>query len=53
MTTAQRELFGNAPVPGGSAWPVAHPVAGSLAWCGALLVVFLPLAVHRYATGER
>ncbi|WRZ93828.1 ABC transporter permease [Streptomyces sp. NBC_01007] len=53
VTTALRVLFGNAPVPDGSAWPVAHPVAGSLAWCGVLLAVFLPLAVHRYATGDR
>ncbi|MCT9009894.1 ABC transporter permease [Streptomyces rhizosphaerihabitans] len=53
VTTALRVLFGNAPVPDGSAWLVAHPVAGSLAWCGVLLAVFLPLAVRRYATGDR
>ncbi|MEV6615555.1 ABC transporter permease [Streptomyces sp. NPDC051051] len=49
VTTALRDLFGNAPVPEGSAWPVAHPVAGSLAWCGLLIAVFAPLAVRRYA----
>ncbi|WP_406479526.1 ABC transporter permease [Streptomyces sp. NBC_01615] len=53
VTTALRDLFGNAPVPQGAAWPVAHPVAGSLAWCTALIAVFLPLAVRRYATGGR
>lgn len=52
VTTALRDLFGNAPVPDGAAWPVAHPVAGSLAWCAVLLVVFMPLAVRRYARGE-
>jgi ABC-2 type transport system permease protein len=53
VTTALRDLFGNAPVPEGAAWPVAHPVAGSLAWCAVLLAVFMPLAVRRYAHGER
>ncbi|MFF4153191.1 ABC transporter permease [Streptomyces sp. NPDC001651] len=52
VTTALRDLFGNAPVPDGAAWPVAHPVAGSLAWCAVLLAVFVPLAVRRYARGE-
>ncbi|MFJ9710529.1 ABC-2 type transport system permease protein [Streptomyces sp. Ag109_O5-1] len=51
VTTALRELFGNAPVPEGAAWPVAHPVAGSLAWSALLIAVFLPLAVHRYGRG--
>ncbi len=53
VTTALRDLFGNAPVPEGAAWPVAHPVAGSLMWCAVLLGVFVPAAVHRYAHGER
>ncbi|NGO45180.1 ABC transporter permease [Streptomyces ureilyticus] len=53
VTTAVRDLFGNAPVPEGAAWPVAHPVAGSLAWCAVLIAVFLPLGVRRYATGGR
>ncbi|MFG2027911.1 ABC transporter permease [Streptomyces sp. NPDC048825] len=53
VTTAVRDLFGNAPVPEGAAWPVAHPVAGSLAWCAVLIAVFLPLAVRRYTTGGR
>lgn len=49
---ALRDLFGNASVPDGAAWPVAHPVAGAL-WCAVLLGVFVPPAVHQYATGER
>ncbi|MFE7031707.1 ABC transporter permease [Streptomyces sp. NPDC057621] len=53
ITTALRHLFGNAPVPADGAWPVTHPVAGSLAWCAALIAVFMPLAIHRYATGNR
>ncbi|WP_046733519.1 ABC transporter permease [Streptomyces humi] len=48
VTTALRDLFGDAPVPAGAAWPVAHPVAGSLAWSAVLIAVFLPLAVRRY-----
>lgn len=51
LTMALRDLFGNAAVPQGAAWPVAHPIAGSLAWCVLLLAVFTPLAVRRYARG--
>lgn len=51
VTTALRDLFANAPVPEGAAWPVSHPIAGSLAWCAVLLAVFVPLAVRRYAAG--
>ncbi|MEU9991277.1 ABC transporter permease [Streptomyces sp. NPDC048045] len=53
VTTALRDLFGNAPVPHDAAWPVAHPVAGALVWSLALTAVFLPLAVRRYAHGQR
>ncbi|ANP54136.1 ABC-2 type transport system permease protein [Streptomyces griseochromogenes] len=53
VTTALRDLFGNAPVPHDAAWPVAHPVAGALAWSLALTAVFLPLAVRRYTHGQR
>ncbi|MFF0093974.1 ABC transporter permease [Streptomyces canus] len=52
VTTALRYLFGNAPVPEGAVWPVAHPIAGSLMWCAVLVAVFAPLAVRRYAHGE-
>ncbi|MEU9184503.1 ABC transporter permease [Streptomyces sp. NPDC048484] len=53
VTAALRELFGNAPVAADGAWPVTHPVAGSLAWCAVLIAVFMPLAVRRYANGGR
>jgi ABC-2 type transport system permease protein len=53
VTTALRDLFGNTPVPDDGAWPVTHPVAGSLLWCAALIAVFAPLAVRRYANGGR
>ncbi|BBC37727.1 Transport permease protein [Streptomyces graminofaciens] len=53
VTTAVRDLFGNAPVPEGAAWPVAHPVAGSLAWCAVLIGVCGTLAVRRYARTDR
>lgn len=53
VATAMRGLFGNAPVPAHAAWPVAHPVAGSLLWCAVLLAVFVPLAVRQYGHGER
>ncbi|MEU6593584.1 ABC transporter permease [Streptomyces sp. NPDC046881] len=52
VTTALRDLFGNAPVPADAAWPVAHPVAGSLLWSLGLIALFLPLAVGRYARAE-
>ncbi|MFF6993949.1 ABC transporter permease [Streptomyces sp. NPDC008313] len=53
VSTALRDLFGNAPVPTEGAWPVTHPVAGSLAWCAVLIAVFLPLAVRRFTHGGR
>ncbi|MDI3407275.1 ABC transporter permease [Streptomyces cavernicola] len=49
VTTAVRDLFGNAPVPEGAAWPVTHPVLGSTLWCAALIATFLPWAIHHYA----
>jgi ABC transporter DrrB family efflux protein len=49
-TQAVRELFGNtspnAPPP--DAWPLQYPVRTSLIWIAALLMIFVPLAVHRY-----
>jgi ABC-2 type transport system permease protein len=52
---AARDLFGNggAPVGSGAPWPVAHPVAATLAWSAALLLVFVPLAVRRYHRTSR
>ncbi|WP_030752813.1 ABC transporter permease [Streptomyces sp. NRRL F-5135] len=48
-----RALFGNAAPAADAAWPVAHPVAGSVLWSLLLLVLFVPLAVRRYATGAK
>lgn len=49
ITAAARELFGN---PGVRTphmpWPLEHPVATSLLWSGALLIVFVPLSVRTY-----
>ncbi|MFD4180615.1 ABC transporter permease [Rhodococcus sp. NPDC058514] len=50
VTQAVRELFGNTnpalEVP--DVWPLQNPVAASLAWIAGILVVFVPLAIHRY-----
>ncbi|MFB6985140.1 ABC transporter permease [Streptomyces sp. NPDC056304] len=51
MASATRDLFGNASPSADGAWPVAHPVAGTLAWSAVLLAVFVPLTVRRYARG--
>ena len=51
---ACRGLFGNPGVPTGHvALPLQHPVTATLLWSGALLVIFVPLAVHRYNTVNR
>ncbi|MDJ1136380.1 ABC transporter permease [Streptomyces iconiensis] len=52
-TAAVRDLFGNAPVPADAAWPVAHPVAGTLLWSLLILAVCVPLTVRRYARSGR
>jgi ABC-2 type transport system permease protein len=55
VTAAARQLFGN-PNPSASidAWPMQHPVAATLAWSFALLVIFAPLAsvLYRRRTSE-
>jgi ABC-type polysaccharide/polyol phosphate export permease len=50
VTQAARELFGNTnpAVPAPGAWPLQHPVITSLVWVVVLLLVFVPLAIHRY-----
>ncbi|MFD9223176.1 ABC transporter permease [Streptomyces sp. NPDC060064] len=53
VTAAVRDLFGNARPPADAAWPVAHPVPGALCWSLALLALFLPLAVRRFAQNDR
>jgi ABC-2 type transport system permease protein len=49
VTAAARELFGN-PNPSASigAWPMQHPVAASLLWSIAILMVSAPLATALY-----
>ncbi|MBY6363325.1 ABC transporter permease [Rhodococcoides corynebacterioides] len=51
ITQACRELFGNtsAQVPVPDAWPLQHPVLATLGWSVLILVVFVPLAIRRYA----
>ncbi|MBY6350470.1 ABC transporter permease [Rhodococcoides corynebacterioides] len=51
ITQACRELFGNtsAQVPIPDAWPLQHPVLATLGWSVLILVVFVPLAIRRYA----
>ena len=51
VTTAVRELFGNASAPTEAAWPVAHPVAGAVLWSLLLIALCAPPAVRRYARG--
>jgi ABC-type multidrug transport system permease subunit len=50
LVQAVRELFGNVspqmPVP--DAWPLQHPVLATVGWIVVLLVVFVPMANHRY-----
>ncbi|GAA0378944.1 ABC transporter permease [Streptomyces blastmyceticus] len=48
VVTAARDLFGNGGPSPDASWPVAHPVAASLAWSAVLLAVFVPLTVRRY-----
>jgi hypothetical protein len=49
VTAAARQLFGN-PNPSATihAWPMQHPVAASLLWSVALLLIFAPLATLLY-----
>ncbi len=49
VTSAARHLWGN-PNPSATihAWPMQHPVAASLLWSVALLVIFAPLATVLY-----
>ncbi len=53
VVAACRELTGGTVPRPGAAWPVAHPVAGALAWSLVLLAVFVPLAVRRFARSGR
>jgi ABC-2 type transport system permease protein len=55
LANALRDLFGN---PGGVAppnasWPLAHPVAYTLLWAAAIVVICAPLAVAAYQRSIR
>ncbi|MFD0025395.1 ABC transporter permease [Streptomyces sp. NPDC058382] len=51
VAAAVRDLTGDAAPAADAAWPVAHPVAGTLLWSAVLLAAAVPLAVRRYARG--
>ncbi|MEU9952425.1 ABC transporter permease [Streptomyces sp. NPDC047939] len=51
VAAAARDLFGNAAPGADAAWPVAHPVAGTLLWSAVLLAVAVPLSVRLYSRG--
>ncbi|MFI6894475.1 ABC transporter permease [Streptomyces sp. NPDC050256] len=51
VAAAARDLFGNAAPAADAAWPVAHPVAGTLLWSAVLLTVAVPLSVRLYSRG--
>jgi len=49
LAAATRTLFGNpTAIPADVAWPLAHPVLASVAWCAVLLAIAVPLTVRRY-----
>ena len=50
LTQAVRELFGNIPpgTPEPTAWPLVNPVLYSLIWVAIILIIFVPLSIHRY-----
>ena len=50
LTQAVRELFGNTNpmMPTPDVWPLQNPILASLLWTALMLIVFVPLAIHRY-----
>jgi ABC-2 type transport system permease protein len=49
IVAAVRELFGNpTALPDNAAWPLAHPVIGSLISCAVLLAIAVPLTLWRF-----
>lgn len=53
ITHAARDLFGNMPETAAepSAWPLQHAEFYTLGWIVAIIAVFAPLAIRRYAAG--
>jgi ABC-2 type transport system permease protein len=50
---ATRDLFGNPGGPGGGSWIAEHALLMAIVWPVAMIVVFAPLAVRRYARLSR
>ena len=50
VTQGARELFGNIPpkTPTPEGWALQHPIAYTLIWAVALVVIFVPLANYQY-----
>jgi len=49
IAAAVRTLFGNPTgMPADPAWPLRHPVAAALLWCGVILVIAMPMALRRF-----
>lgn len=55
VAQAARELFGNTnpAFPPASAWPLQNAVLASFGWIVLILIVFVPLATHRYRKAVR
>jgi ABC-2 type transport system permease protein len=54
LVSASRDLFGNPSMPVANAsWPLQHPIAATLVWSIALLVIFIPVATWQYQKTER
>lgn len=50
LSDSLRHLFGNpgGTIPDAGAWPLQHPVAYTALWAIAIVVVFVPVSIHRY-----
>ena len=49
LAAGVRSLFGNpTATPQDAAWPLVHPVAASVVWCLAMLVICVPLAIGKF-----
>ena len=55
VTQAARQLFGNLPPDAAmpDAWPLANPALYTLLWSAAIVAVFAPLSVRRYANAGK
>ncbi len=55
VTQAVRELFGNTnpAIPVSDAWSMQHPSAYSLIWVAAIIAVFMPISIRRFARPTR